>query len=141
MAVECSWLSNRMTARSLFRVMAHFFSIQQVISLPQINGEYSMSPVIHVIPPSKLDANGDETLLETIKISNAGEIRLTYGDGMILNAGTVALANFANSGGLKPVEGVISRPQKSLVLRLSGHQRLVILVKSSKVILRCPTPM
>lgn len=58
-----------------------------------------------VIPPSKLDANGDETLIETIKISNAGEIRLTYGDGMILNAGTVALANFANSGGLKPVGG------------------------------------
>ena len=58
-----------------------------------------------VIPPSKLDAAGNETLLEVINISNKGRIQLTYGDGKMLDAGTVALAHFANSGGLKPIGG------------------------------------
>jgi flagellar hook protein FlgE len=58
-----------------------------------------------VIPPSKLDASGNETLLDTITISKAGVIRVAYGDGEIVDAGTVALANFANSGGLKPIGG------------------------------------
>ena len=58
-----------------------------------------------VIPPSKLDAAGNETLLDVIKISNTGKIQLTYGDGEMVDAGTLALAHFANSGGLKPVGG------------------------------------
>ena len=40
-----------------------------------------------------------------IKISNTGKIQLTYGDGEMVDAGTLALAHFANSGGLKPVGG------------------------------------
>ena len=40
-----------------------------------------------VIPPSKLDAAGNETLLDVIKISNTGKIQLTYGDGEMVDAG------------------------------------------------------
>ena len=58
-----------------------------------------------VIPPSKLDAAGNETLLDVIQISQEGKIELTYGDGEMVEAGIVALAHFANSGGLKPVGG------------------------------------
>jgi len=58
-----------------------------------------------VIPPLKLDAAGNQTLLDVINISSSGDIRLTYGDGEIVNAGTLALARFANAGGLQPVGG------------------------------------
>lgn len=58
-----------------------------------------------VIPPSKLDQAGRETLIDVISISNDGSIRATYGDGEIVETGTVALANFPNSAGLKPVGG------------------------------------
>ena len=44
-----------------------------------------------VIPPSKLDQAGRETLIDVISISNDGSIRATYGDGEIVETGTVAL--------------------------------------------------
>lgn len=58
-----------------------------------------------VIPGSKADANGNATLIDSINITNAGSIRVTYGDGDIIDRGTVALASFANSSGLRPVGG------------------------------------
>ena len=95
-----------------------------------------------VIPPSKLDAAGNETLLDVIKISNDGKIQLTYGDGEMVDAGTLALAHFANSGGLKPVGGsYFKATEKSGPAIIGGSRPSRISVKSSRDILKCPTPM
>lgn len=58
-----------------------------------------------VIPPTRRDADGRESLLDVINIDNRGGINLTYGDGVIVNVGNVGLARFGNIAGLKPVGG------------------------------------
>lgn len=58
-----------------------------------------------VIPPVRTDALGRETLLDTISIDNRGSIKVTYGDGSLVNIGNVGLASFSSLAGLKPVGG------------------------------------
>ena len=47
-----------------------------------------------IIPPERIDANGVNSLLDTIKIDNRGQIKLAYGDGSIINLGNIGLARF-----------------------------------------------
>ena len=56
-----------------------------------------------VIPPTRTDDQGRETLLDVINIDNRGSIKATYGDGAIVDIGDVGLARFGNIAGLKPV--------------------------------------
>ena len=93
-----------------------------------------------VIPPSKLDAAGNETLLDVIQISQEGKIDLTYGDGEMVEAGIVALAHFANSGGLKPVGGSYFKATEKSGPPVVGVPKELSTVKSSRAILKCPTP-
>ena len=53
------------------------------------------------IPPRRVYEDGRQTLIDNIDINNAGRINVTYGDGSIVEMGTVALARFANMSGLK----------------------------------------
>ena len=58
-----------------------------------------------VIPPTKIDAFGKDTLVETIAIRDNGRIQITYGDGTNNEVGQFGLARFANHAGLKPSGG------------------------------------
>ena len=58
-----------------------------------------------VIPPQHIDERGDSGLIETINISERGQIKVTYGNGSIIDRGTIALADFANIGALRAVGG------------------------------------
>ena len=58
-----------------------------------------------VIPPTKIDAFGKDTLVETIAIRDDGRIQVTYGDGTTMTPGQFGLARFANHAGLKPAGG------------------------------------
>lgn len=58
-----------------------------------------------VIPPQHFDQRGDSGLIETIDISERGQIMVTYGNGSIVDRGTIALADFANIGALRAVGG------------------------------------
>ena len=75
-----------------------------------------------VIPPQRVDANGDITLLDTIQINNRGSIRLAYGDGSIVDIGNVGLARFSNIAGLKP----------------AGNAQFVVTEKSGPAIVGVP---
>ena len=55
-----------------------------------------------IIPPERIDANGVNSLLDTIEIDNRGQIKLAYGDGSIINLGNIGLARFGNMAGLSP---------------------------------------
>jgi flagellar hook protein FlgE len=57
------------------------------------------------IPPQHVNARGESGLMETIDINERGQIQVTYGNGSIIDRGTIALANFPNIGGLKPTGG------------------------------------
>ena len=58
-----------------------------------------------VIPPVRTDAEGRESLIDVIGIDNRGSIKVTYGDGAIVDIGNVGLARFGSIAGLKPVGG------------------------------------
>ena len=75
-----------------------------------------------VIPPQRVDANGNLTLLDSIQINNRGSIRLAYGDGSISDIGNVGLARFSNIAGLKP----------------AGNAQFVVTEKSGPAIVGVP---
>jgi len=55
-----------------------------------------------IIPPQRIDENGNLSLLDSIQINNRGSIKLAYGDGSIFEQGNIGLARFPNIAGLKP---------------------------------------
>ena len=55
-----------------------------------------------IIPPQRIDENGNLWLLDSIQINNRGSIKLAYGDGSILEQDNIGLARFTNIVGLKP---------------------------------------
>ena len=77
-----------------------------------------------VIPPTKIDAFGKDTLVETIAIRDNGRIQVTYGDGTTNEIGQFGLARFANHAGLKPAGGGFLR-----TLPNPGHRLLVCLYR------------
>lgn len=75
-----------------------------------------------VIPPQRVDENGETSLLDTIQINNRGSIRLAYGDGSIVDVGNIGLARFGNIAGLRP----------------SGSAQFVVTEKSGPAIVGVP---
>ena len=55
-----------------------------------------------IIPPQRVDEDGNISLLDTIQINNRGAIKLAYGDGSITDIGNIGLARFSNMAGLTP---------------------------------------
>jgi flagellar hook protein FlgE len=56
-----------------------------------------------VIPPSVADANGNISLLSSLEMDEGGKIQASYGDGSLLEIGSIGLARFGNVSGLKAV--------------------------------------
>ena len=75
-----------------------------------------------IIPPQRVDENGNISLLDTIQINNRGAIRLAYGDGSIVDVGNVGLARFSNIAGLTP----------------AGNAQFVVTEKSGPAIVGVP---
>ena len=87
-----------------------------------------------LIPPQNVNALGKSGLIETININQRGSIQVTYGNGSIIDRGTIALADFANIGGVRAIGGghfkateksgpaIIARPlEGSFGQVISGH--------------------
>ena len=75
-----------------------------------------------IIPPQRVDEDGNISLLDSIQINNRGAIRLAYGDGSIVDIGNIGLARFGNMAGLRP----------------SGNAQFVVTEKSGPAIVGVP---
>ena len=75
-----------------------------------------------IIPPQRVDEDGNISLLDSIQINNRGAMRLAYGDGSIVDIGNIGLARFGNMAGLSP----------------SGNAQFVVTEKSGPAIVGLP---
>jgi flagellar hook protein FlgE len=71
----------------------------------QIPATYSSGDVIPDAENLNKTALTSDVVLQGISISSKGEVQATYSDNNTYTMGFVAVANFANEGGLKPIGG------------------------------------